>query len=325
MDTGVFDGDRYFDVQVEYAKADVEDILIRITVTNRGPDAARIDLLPTIWFRNTWTWTPDAAKPRLARAPGGGVPAIALEDAELRPPLALLRRRRRRCSSPRTRRHCERCFDTPSAGAVRQGRLSPLRRRRRSGGGESGDGRDKGRRALHDRSRRRAPAPRLRLRLTDQAPSAGQARRRSARASRPCSTPGSARPTSSTRRSSRRRSRRTRAPSRARRSPACSGRSSSITTSSSSGSTAIRCSPPPPPERLTGRNADWTHVYNADVLAMPDTWEYPWYAAWDLAFHAVALAVVDADFAKDQLVLLLREWYMHPTASCRPTNGRSTT
>ena len=70
--------------------------------------------------------------------------------------------------------------------------------------------------------------------------------------------------------------------------------------------------PPPPPERLTGRNADWTHIYNADVLAMPDTWEYPWYAAWDLAFHAVALAVVDADFAKDQLVLLLREWYMRP-------------
>jgi hypothetical protein len=70
--------------------------------------------------------------------------------------------------------------------------------------------------------------------------------------------------------------------------------------------------PPPPAERLHGRNCDWTHLYNEDVLSMPDTWEYPWYAAWDLAFHCVALALVDSDFAKRQLKLLLREWYMHP-------------
>jgi hypothetical protein len=70
--------------------------------------------------------------------------------------------------------------------------------------------------------------------------------------------------------------------------------------------------PPPPPERRLGRNAEWTHLYNADVISMPDKWEYPWYAAWDLAFHCVALAIVDSDFAKEQLVLLLREWYMHP-------------
>src|SRR5207248_1350680 len=70
--------------------------------------------------------------------------------------------------------------------------------------------------------------------------------------------------------------------------------------------------PPPPPERRLGRNHEWTHIYNADVISMPDKWEYPWYAAWDLAFHCVALAVVDPDFAKEQLILLLREWYMHP-------------
>jgi MIP family channel proteins len=70
--------------------------------------------------------------------------------------------------------------------------------------------------------------------------------------------------------------------------------------------------PAPPPERRTGRNREWTHLYNDDVISMPDKWEYPWYAAWDLAFHTVALALVDADFAKDQLVLFLREWYMHP-------------
>ena len=70
--------------------------------------------------------------------------------------------------------------------------------------------------------------------------------------------------------------------------------------------------PSPPPDRLHGRNADWTHLYNADVLSMPDKWEYPWYAAWDLAFHCIPLALVDPTFAKEQLMLMLREWYMHP-------------
>ena len=70
--------------------------------------------------------------------------------------------------------------------------------------------------------------------------------------------------------------------------------------------------PPPPPERKHGRNQDWTHLNNAEVISMPDKWEYPWFAAWDLAFHCVPLAVIDAEFAKSQLVLLTREWYMHP-------------
>ncbi len=70
--------------------------------------------------------------------------------------------------------------------------------------------------------------------------------------------------------------------------------------------------PPPPPERHNGRNHEWTHLYNADVISMPDKWEYPWYAAWDLAFHCIPLALVDSDFAKEQLTLMLREWYMHP-------------
>lgn len=73
-----------------------------------------------------------------------------------------------------------------------------------------------------------------------------------------------------------------------------------------------RSQPEPPRERRSGRNRDWSHLYNADVVSMPDKWEYPWYAAWDLAFHCVPLALVDSEFAKEQLVLLLREWYMHP-------------
>src|SRR6185436_18936572 len=70
--------------------------------------------------------------------------------------------------------------------------------------------------------------------------------------------------------------------------------------------------PVPPPERLHGRNSNWTHLYNADIISMPDKWEYPWYAAWDLAFHCLTLSMVDSEFAKDQLILMLREWYMHP-------------
>jgi hypothetical protein len=70
--------------------------------------------------------------------------------------------------------------------------------------------------------------------------------------------------------------------------------------------------PPPPPERLGGRNREWDHVYSRDIISMPDKWEYPWFAAWDLAFHMVPMACVDPDFAKQQLVLFLREWYMHP-------------
>src|SRR5258708_34907053 len=71
-------------------------------------------------------------------------------------------------------------------------------------------------------------------------------------------------------------------------------------------------SPPPPERRRSGRNKDWGHLYNADILSMPDKWEYPWYAAWDLAFHCLPIALIDSEFAKEQLILLLREWYMHP-------------
>ena len=97
-----------------------------------------------------------------------------------------------------------------------------------------------------------------------------------------------------------------------RRLPVCCGASSSIITWSIDWLNGDPSGPRPPVERLHGRNSDWTHLYNADVISMPDKWEYPWYAAWDLAFHCIPLALIDPDFAKEQLVLLLREWYMHP-------------
>ena len=88
--------------------------------------------------------------------------------------------------------------------------------------------------------------------------------------------------------------------------------SSFIITSSTTGSRAIRMQPPPPESRKNGRNHDWGHLFNRDVISMPDKWEYPWFAAWDLAFHMLPFAVLDPDFAKEQLLLFLREWYMHP-------------
>ena len=95
--------------------------------------------------------------------------------------------------------------------------------------------------------------------------------------------------------------------------PACCGRSSSITTACSNGCRAIPVIRRPPADApWNGRNSDWLHLYNRDVLSMPDNWEFPWYASWDLAFHMVAFAEVDPSFAKEQLILLLREWYMHP-------------
>ncbi|HEX7606739.1 MAG TPA: glucosidase, partial [Usitatibacter sp.] len=307
LDTGVFDDSRYFDVQIEYAKAAVEDILIRITVTNRGPEAARIDVLPSIWFRNTWAWTPNAVRPRLARADGDAT-AIAIDTSEYG-------RRWLYCDGApsllftENDSHCERCFGTPSPSPYvkdafhrfvidgETGAVNPVMQGTKAA-------------ARYTIDLAAGASTQLRLRFTDQTlPGASRfddsfaatfnARIREADEFYAHIIPATLADDA-------------RAVSR----QAFAGLLWSkqfyhyIVKEWLEGDPTL---PPPPPERVNGRNADWTHVYNADVLAMPDTWEYPWYAAWDLAFHAVALAVVDADFAKDQLVLLLREWYMHPS------------
>src|ERR1019366_7921788 len=307
IDTGVFDENRYFDVQVEYAKADVEDMLIRITVTNRGPEAARIDLLPTIWFRNTWTWMPNAAKPRLARAEGDAV-AVALEDGAYG-------RRWLYCDGApallftENETNCERCFGTPSAGPYVKdafhrfvidgdnAAVNPAMQGTKAAARYTIDLAAGGSAELRLRFTNEAPSPaRGAPRFDDSFPATFDARMREADEFYAQVIPA----TQST-------------DARAVARQAFAG----LLWSKQFYHYVVKEwldgdpeQPPPPPERLTGRNADWTHIYNADVLAVPDTWEYPWYAAWDLAFHAVALAVVDADFAKDQLVLLLREWYM---------------
>jgi len=306
LDTGVFDGDRYFDVFVEYAKASPEDILITLTVVNRGPDAAELDLLPTLWFRNTWSWTPGAIRPQLrARESTGGYAVVSAEHESLGlrwlcceglPELLVTENETNFTRlwgvanlSPYVKDGIDAFLVHGARDAVNPylvGTKAALRYRLRLGPGESTS---------------------VRLRLTDTMPSApfgpefdrvSADRRREADEFYADIIPAEL--SDDARRVMRQ---------------AFAGLLWSKqfyhydVTRWLIGDPAF---PPPPRERLRGRNHDWTHLYNEDVVSMPDTWEYPWYAAWDLAFHMIPLSLVDLDFAKSQLILFLREWYQHP-------------
>jgi hypothetical protein len=307
LDTGVFEADRYFDVQVEYAKADAEDILIRYTVTNRGPDRACLDVLPTIWFRNTWSWSSESRKPELRRR-DGATPAIELDDATYG-------RRWLSCVGAQSllftdnETNCQRLFGSPNPNPYvkdafhrvvverDQAATNPLERGTKAA-------------AWYALDLAAGDTTEIRLRFSDRpdASSSGNDERLTAIFDSRIREADefyekvlpAARSSDEARNVARQ---------------ALAG----LLWSKQFYRHVVRewlhgdpGQPSPPPERRRGRNADWGHVYNDDVLLVPDKWEYPWYASWDLAFQSVALALVDADFAKDQLVLLLREWYMHP-------------
>jgi len=313
--TGVFDENRYFDVLVEYAKADVEDILIQIHVTNRGPEPAVLDLLPTIWFRNIWSRWTGGERPSVE--PAADVPhTLELHDSRLghrwlscepnarrNTPVAspeflftendtnLVRLFGVANATPYTKDAFHRYFIDRELEAVNPSRRGTKAAAHYALDVASGD------------------TVTVQLRLSDArpAPVAGvgsdfatifETRRREAddfyRTVLPDTLSDDARRVAR---------------------QAFAGLLWSkqfyhyVVKEWLDGDPA---QPPPPGERKRGRNYEWGHVYNADIISMPDKWEYPWYAAWDLAFHCVALALVDADFAKEQLVLLVREWYMHP-------------
>jgi hypothetical protein len=307
VDTGIFAEQRYFDVVVEYAKASPTDILIRITVANRGPDPAAIDLLPTLWFRNTWSWGVDGYRPSLAAFDAGDGSTQIFADHETlgryhlscdgEPELLFTENETnaaRLFGSKNERPFAKDAFHDyvvhARADAVnpdRVGTKAAARYRRTIDGGGSHEFR-------------------LRLSADISGPAAFGPDFDAVFAQRIDEADDFYEPLAA---------------------PEVSADERLIQRQAFAG--LLWCKqfyhydvrrwlhgdpayPAPPPNRWFGRNHAWTHLNNHDVISMPDTWEYPWYAAWDLAFHAVSLAMIDPAFAKDQLVLLLREWYMHP-------------
>ena len=306
IDTGIFNEDRYFDVFVEYAKADVEDLLIKISAVNRGPDAAQINLLPTVWFRNTWSWNNQNGKsrPRLSR--DGSV--IELNHPELG-------RRWLYCDGTpdllftENETNTQRLFNAANASTfVKDGVNDYVVHGKQHAVNPA----QVGTKAAANYTITISPGDTatIRLRLSDKAPGKSRVafgpefdqvfadRIREANEFYETVIPTN-----------------------------LSNDARSVMRQSMGGLLWSKqfyhyvieqwlqgdsAAPKPPVERVKGRNHEWRHLYNADVISMPDKWEYPWYAAWDLAFHCVPLALVDSEFAKEQLLLMLREWYMHP-------------
>ena len=308
IDTGVFDDDRYFDIFVEYAKADVEDVLIKITAINRGPEPALLHLLPTIWFRNRWTWGDNNdPKPNLHKASAGSATAIELNHFQYG-------RRLLYCEGApellftENETNTQRLFGAPNASPhVKDGINDYLVH----GVQDSVNPELTGTKAAANYSITLQPGETtiIRLRFTNKLLKDSQfvgdpfERVFADRISEADEFYETVIPDH------------------------LSDDARSVMRQALGGLLWSKQyyhyvvekwlggdpkTPAPPPERRNGRNRDWKHLYNADVISMPDKWEYPWYAAWDLAFHCVPLALVDSEFAKEQLVLLLREWYMHP-------------
>jgi hypothetical protein len=312
IDTGVFDGNRYFDVEVEYAKVDADDILIRIRITNHGPEPAALDVLPTVWFRNTWAWSPNAVRPSLARA-DARAGAIVLDEPKYGRRWLLADAAAGAATGPdllftENETNTLRVFGFDN-GALFTKDAFHRYLIDRAAAAVNPNGRGTKAAARYALTIAAGDTATLRLRLTDTAidPAAafgaafdGIVADRAREADEfyasvlPSTLSDDAKAVAR---------------------QACAG----LLWSKQYYHYVVKPwiegdpgQPPPPGGRERGRNHEWTHLYNADVISMPDKWEYPWYAAWDLAFHCVALAIVDADFAKDQLALMLREWYMHP-------------
>ena len=312
LDTGIFNEDRYFDVFVEYAKADAEDILISINVINRGPETAVLHLLPTIWFRNRWTWGDNNdPKPTLREETDATIENAAIIEAE-------------HFSCGLRRLYCEgapellftenetnnaRLFGSANPSPyVKDGINDYIVHGRESAVNPAKTGTKAS--AHYTLSVPSGESVTVRLRFSD--------RELLSESEQPFSDFDEIF---------------------ADRKSEADGFYARVIPSdlSEDAQKVMRQSfagllwskqfyhyvvkqwldgdpntPAPPEERKRGRNHEWTHLYNADVISMPDNWEYPWYAAWDLAFHCVPLALVDSEFAKEQLILMLREWYMHP-------------
>ena len=316
LDTGVFDGDRYWITEVHYVKAGADDLLMSVQVTNAGPEAATLHVLPTAWFRNTWSWDHDAPKPEM-RAVGHSVVGI---DHPFVGPMELIAGPGPDGTLP-TAVFCEN--ETNDQRLFGSAPLTPYPKDGINDHVVSGEAT-----VNPDRTGTKAafwyqvtvPAGgtaelRLRLRPTpaqaprgpEDAPLGAQfdqviaQRRAEADEFYAELTPAGA-----------------------------SADEAMVMRQAFAGMLWSKqlfyydvarwldgdpTQPTPPPQRQTGRNSRWRNFDAFDIMSMPDKWEYPWYAAWDLAFHCVALAHVDPAFAKYQLILLCREWFQHPNGA----------
>jgi hypothetical protein len=310
IDTEAFSDDRYFDVVVEYAKSDVNDVLVRVTVTNRGPDAAPIVVLPQLWFRNTWSWSPGTERPRMRLLESSHGVASGVQVIETREPhlgaFWLHVDGADDVLFTENDSNGERLWKSPNASKhVKDGFHDAIVRGKADAVGDDG-GTKVG--ARFSRTLGAGESTTVRLRYADRALGAAafadfdatfQRRVDEADDFYDAITPGALGPEE--RRIFRQ---------------SIAGLLWSKQYYAYDVERWLRGDPgqpAPPAERWRGRNATWRHLYNSEVLSMPDKWEYPWYAAWDLAFHSIPLALVDPDFAKQQLTLLVREWYMHPS------------
>jgi hypothetical protein len=311
-ETGAFSESRYFDVQTEYAKASSEDILIRITLSNRGPEPATLHFLPTLWFRNTWSWgcTHDGCemKPKLLLKDShtvqtqfsslGDFQFCAESDLHGKPTILFTENEsnyealfKSLNSQPYVKDAFHRWLIHGQKSAVNPKHVGTKC-------------------AVYWKVDLKAGEEKtFRLRLTPQKESSsypfgkefdGCFQKRLDEANRFYHWPGRKNHSEDADRVARQ---------------AYAG----LLWSKQFYHFSIKDwmygdpdQPRPPASRIKGRNRDWTHLFNRDIISMPDKWEYPWYAAWDLAFHTVAFAKIDPEFAKDQLLLLMREWYMHP-------------
>ncbi len=303
LDTGIFDDDRYFDVLVEYAKAGPTDILMRITAHNRGPEAATLHVLPQLWFRNTWSWD-NSAKPNLFLTKNAIVSAKHAEfgnyllHAHGSPEMLF-------CDNET---NCSRLFgQSQAAGYFKDAFHEFIVHGNRSAMNPNLEGTKAG----------------ARYQLTISAGGSQQARVRLIQPEQAGNLPGfddfdaifAQRIREAGEFYAELQNGVSDADARLVQRQAFAGMIWGKQFYHYDVTEWLRgdpVQPPPPPERKHGRNTDWKHLNNADVISMPDKWEYPWFAAWDLAFHCIPLALVDAAFAKHQLVLLTREWYMHP-------------
>ena len=336
LDTGIFDDDRYFDVVVEYAKASPDDILVRIGATNRGPDAAELHLLPTLWFRNEWSWGDwhhlghDAAplpRPRIWHDQvGAGEQRVVAEHHEVgRYLLACERADALLFTENET--NVARLYNAPNPQPyVKDGIGNAILHGRDDLVNPAGEGTKV---AAHYRltiGAGETATIRLRLRVGEPTPVAARRSEQGVQLNAPTGE-GAASPFADFDALFAARQGEADEFYAALQGPDLSDDAKLVQRQAYAGmlwskqrynydvETWLRgdpLQPPPPPERLDGRNSGWRHLLAGDVISMPDKWEYPWFASWDLAFHCIPLAMVDPDFAKEQLILLGREWYQHP-------------